>query len=264
MFEKYIEKNIFGSCYLKKDDNTELKYIKASFFIKNAKNICVLTGAGISTNIGIPDFRSKNGLYEKAPEGILSFSNLAKNPLEVYDFLYDYYQMIGKEPSKSHKLIASLEDMDKNITVITQNIDRLHHKAGSKDVIEFHGNLEKAHCIVCHQEYDVTHVLNGNIHKQDFHYKCHCGGLIKPNITLFGEDISELTFAEKEIIKADLVIIIGTSLQVEPFSSLPYKAPLETPFIIINRDKTFLDESNMSLVFNDDCDEVLEKIFELL
>lgn len=236
------------------------RYKQCASYIESAKNICILTGAGISTNIGIPDFRSKAGWYSKEPENILSFSNFMKNPKEVYGFLYRYYKLTDVEPSTSHKLIAKLEHLDKNISVITQNIERLHQKSGSTNVIEFHGSLHEASCIMCGKEYSSETVLNDNIYNLDFNYKCSCGGYIKPNITLFEEDIDELTFAKDEVGKADLVIIIGTSMQVEPFASLPFYAPLQTPFIIINKEATCLDDNNMSVVINEDCDETLEKI----
>lgn len=240
------------------------RYEQCASYIKDAKNIYVLTGAGISTNIGIPDFRSKTGWYSKEPEDILSFNNFVKNPKEVYSFLYRYYKLLDVEPSITHKLIANLELLDKNVTIITQNIDGLHQKANSSDVIEFHGNLREAGCIICGKDYPIEYVLNEKIYDDNFNYKCSCGGLIKPYITLFGEDICEYTFAKEEISKADVVIIIGTSMQVEPFASLPFFAPLQTPFIIINRDATYLDNNNMSIVINEDCDKALMKIFSYI
>lgn len=258
-YDKYIKQVENGSFYIENVSEKE-KYKQCAYFIKEAKNICILTGAGMSTNIGIPDFRSKTGWYSKEPGDILSFTNFMKNPKEVYRFLYRYYKLIGVEPSISHKIIADLEKMDKNITVITQNIDKLHHKAGSTDVIEYHGGLDVANCIICGKEHDIERVLNDSIDKESFNYKCECGGYIKPNITLFEEDILEASFAKKEVSRADLVIIIGTSMQVSPFCELPFSAPLDTPFIIINRDATFLDDNRMSVVINDDCDKVLKKI----
>lgn len=260
MYTKYIKQTKGDNFYIEQTNNIEEKYVQSAYFIKNAKNICVLTGAGISTNTGIPDFRSKNGWYNKEPEDILSFDNFIKDPKEVYAFLYKYFKLINVEPSKSHKILAELEDMKKNIAIITQNIDKLHHKAGSTDIIEFHGGLDKAECILCNKEYDITRVLNENIYNEDFNYRCSCGGYIKPNITLFEEDIKELTFAKKEISRADLVIVIGTSLQVAPFSTLPLDAQLDVPIIIINKDKTHLDDMNMAITINEDCDAALVNI----
>lgn len=260
-FEKYIKKVNDCSFYVENVHKEDV-YKQCAYFIRESKNICVLTGAGISTNIGIPDFRSKNGWYSKAPEDILSIENLMKNPKEVYRFLYKYYKLIDKEPSLSHKLIANLDKMDKNITVITQNIDKLHKKAGSTDIIEYHGGLDRANCILCNKEYPIESILNENIDEDNFRYNCNCGGIIKPNITLFGEAITELSFAEKEISRADLVIIIGTSLQVAPFSDLPLKAPLDAPFIIINKGATYLDDNRMSISIEEDCDEALKNIFK--
>ena len=263
-FGKYIKDIGNGSFYIENLSNIEEKYKQCAYFIENAKNICVLTGAGISTNAGIPDFRSKNGWYSKDPEDILSFNNFIRNPKEVYNFLYKYYKLIDVEPSISHKLISKLENIDKNVTIITQNIDKLHHKSGSTDIIEYHGGLDRANCVICNKEYSIESVLNEDISKDNFDYKCKCGGYIKPNITLFGEDILEDSFAKKEVSKADLVIIIGTSLQVSPFCTLPYHAPLDTPFIIINKEPTYLDDNRMSIPMYGDCDLIMKEIFKIL
>lgn len=168
-YDKYIKRIENGSFYIENVSEKE-KYEQCRYFIKEAKNICVLTGAGMSTNAGIPDFRSKNGWYSKEPEDILSFTNFIRNPKEVYSFLYRYYKLIDVEPSNAHKLIAKLEDTNKNITIITQNIDKLHQKSGSTDVIEYHGGLDRANCIVCGKEYDIEKVLNDNIYDKDFDY----------------------------------------------------------------------------------------------
>lgn len=263
IFDKYIKRVNDYSFYVEQVEGEEA-YNQCAYFIGKAKNICILTGAGISTNTGIPDFRSKNGWYSKEPEDILSFSNLMKNPKEVYRFLYKYYKLIDVEPSMSHKLISELESKGKNVVVVTQNIDKLHQKSGSTDVIEYHGGLDRAYCVLCNKEYAIESVLNENIDKDDFRYKCECGGIIKPNITLFGEDILESSFAKKEISKADLVIVIGTSLQVSPFCELPLDAPVEAPFIIINKNATYLDDNRMSISIKEDCDEALKNIFKNL
>lgn len=263
-YNKYIKNIGNGSFYIESLSDTNEKYKQCAYFIKEAKNICVLTGAGISTNVGIPDFRSKNGWYSKDSEDILSFNNFIKNPKEVYSFLYRYYKLIDVEPSISHKLISSLENMDKNVTIITQNIDKLHQKSGSTDIIEYHGGLDRANCVMCNKEYDIKSVLNENINKDNFNYKCECGGYIKPNITLFEEDILEDSFAQKEISKADLVIIIGTSLQVSPFCTLPFYAHIDTPFIIINKNPTYLDDNRMSIPIHGDCDLIMTNIFKAL
>ena len=263
MFSKYINKISDYSFYVENLNSLEDKYKQCSYFIKEAKNICFLTGAGISTSCGIPDFRSKNGWYSKSPENILSFNNFLKNPYEVYEFLYKYYKLIDVEPSKSHNLIFELEKLGKNVTVITQNVDMLHSKSGSKNVIEFHGSFSSSNCIYCNKEYVTEWVLRENTVSRDKMVKCNCGGLIKPNITLFGESINEISYAEREISKADLVIVVGTSLQVSPFNQLPFKAPLECPFIVINKTATYLDGDRMSVVINENCDTVLENIIKI-
>lgn len=265
LYEDYVKTVNGGSYFIPTKGSSKKELIDMSaYFIKEAKNICILTGAGISTNIGIPDFRSKEGWYSKNPSDILSFDNFMKNPKEVYSFLYRYLKLIDVEPSITHKLIANLESKGKTVSVLTQNIDMLHSKAGSTDIIEFHGSFEKANCVCCNKCYPIDYVLNDSINNDDFNYKCSCGGCIKPNILLFGEDIVELTFAQRDVSKADLILIIGTSMCVAPFCELSLLAPLETPFILINNSATYLDDNRMSVVLRGDCDTLMTILFEKL
>lgn len=264
MFDKYIKKYGDYSYYIENLDSVDKKYEQCAYLINNAKNITFLTGAGISTSCGIPDFRSKNGWYSKSPEDILSFNNFVKNPIEVYNFLYKYYNLIDVEPSYSHFFISWLESIGKNVSVVTQNVDMLHSKAGSSDVIEYHGSFESSNCIICNKEYSIESVLREYNSDSDKIYKCNCGGLIKPNIVLFGESINEMTTSESVLFNSDLVVVVGTSLQVEPFSQLPLKAPLDCPYIIINKTPTYLDDNRMSVVLNGDCDSLFKCIKKFL
>lgn len=256
---KYIDKGIMTVPYIKKLDGEEI-YEQAKYFLKEAKHIVFLTGAGISTNANIPDFRSKQGWYSKSPEDILSRDNFFKNPREVCDFLYKYYNLIDVDPTLSHNIIADLENKGKNVTVITQNVDMLHKKSKSSNVFEFHGSFNKAHCYRCKKDYPITDILNENVSNKDFSVKCECRGYIKPDIVLFGEDIKYREESMAAVRKADLLIIVGTSLSVQPFASLPSYAPMGTPYIIINNSPTYLDDNRMSVVLNGDCDEILSKI----
>ena len=256
---KYINLGgAYSSPFVYNFEDVEDKYKQCAYLIDKAKNIVFLTGAGISTNAGIPDFRGKEGWYNRKPEYILSMDNFLANPKEVYKFLYTYLKTIrSRKPTKTHNIIKALDD-EKNVNIITQNIDNLH--IGS-NIIHFHGDLEKAHCIKCNKEYSIDYILNDNI---DSFNRCECGGLIKPNIILYDENIDKGNLLNsKEICKkADLIIIIGTSLVVQPFASLQLEAPLETPFIILNKTATYLDDNNMSIVINENCDKSLGEIYK--
>ena len=253
------------------NENSRIPYVKklsddklleqCRYFINEAENIVFLTGAGISTNSGIPDFRSKNGWYSKSPEDILSRSNFFRKPKEVCEFLYRYYNLIDVSPTISHKIIAELGNR-KNVSVITQNVDMLHTKAGSKNVIELHGSFKGATCYKCKKKYNIEKVLNEDVLTDNFKVQCSCRGYIKPDIVLFGEDVYDLKKAIGTMKKADLVIIIGTGLQVNPFAALPTYCKMDTPYIIINKEATTLDDNRMSVVVHGDCDDILKKIME--
>lgn len=253
------------------NENSRIPYVKklsddklleqCRYFINEAENIVFLTGAGISTNSGIPDFRSKNGWYSKSPKDILSRSNFFRKPKEVCEFLYRYYNLIDVSPTISHKIIAELGNR-KNVSVITQNVDMLHTKAGSKNVIELHGSFKGATCYKCKKKYNIEKVLNEDVLTDNFKVQCSCRGYIKPDIVLFGEDVYDLKKAIGTMKKADLVIIIGTGLQVNPFAALPTYCKMDTPYIIINKEATTLDDNRMSVVVHGDCDDILKKIME--
>ena len=190
-------------------------------FIDKSKNIVVFTGAGIScpppTNI--PDFRSANGLYSEKygnvkPEEIISHSFFMKNPDMFYEFYGSKMVYRNAKYNKAHKYFASLES-NHNVVVITQNIDGLHQMAGSSKVIELHGSVHRNYCMRCHKFYslddiDVLHTPY-----------CECGGIIKPDVVLYEEPLNEEAIEEaiNAIIKADLMIIVGTSLSVYPAAS---------------------------------------------
>lgn len=233
---------------------------QCAYFINKAKTIVVLSGAGISTSRGIPDFRSKFGWYSKAPQQILSLTNLYSNTKEVLNFLNKYYSMINVEPSFSHKFLYELEEQGKQVSIITQNVDLGHTEAGNTDIIEFHGSFKKAICNDCGREYNISKVLNDNINDDEFDFKCTCGGIIRPDIVLFGEAVRREEEAIKKIKEADLLIVIGTSMVVQPFASLPSKAKPNTPIIVINNSSTYLDEDRMAVIVKENCDDVLLKI----
>lgn len=212
-------------------------------FLKDSKHAIVLTGAGVSTDSGIPDFRGQNGLYSKYnADKVFDINYFLKDPTYFYNFAKEeILKMAIAEPSITHYMLAKLEKEGLIKAIITQNIDLLHQKAGSRNVIELHGNISKAHCIKCNKEYDFIEILKSpqNI------FKCiTCGGLIKPDIVFFGESLpeNELKKAFYLANSCDLIIVMGSSLVVQPAASLPvYAVNNGAKFLIINKGTTALD-----------------------
>lgn len=228
--------------------------------INNSKNITVLTGAGISTLSGIPDFRGSQGVYTKFDGNKLFDLNYFKqNPTYFYENSKEFiYNIDNKKPNIVHTVLAKFENQGKIKAIITQNIDLLHQKAGSKNVIEIHGSPEKHYCLECEKKFSFgeikKQVLNNKIPK------CECGGIIKPKITFFGEmlDSDALNKSINCSMNSDLFIVLGSSLIVQPAAALPsYALRHNAKLIIINKDKTMYD--NQALKF-----ENLEKVFEYL
>lgn len=214
--------------------------------IKNAKRIVLMTGAGFSVASNIPDFRSANGLYQETsdvikPEEILSHHFFISHPDLFYKFYFDKMLYPSALPNPGHIFWANLEQTGKNITIITQNIDGLHQLAGSKKVIELHGSVHRNHCMKCHTFYSMLD-LEANIDNSI--PRCpKCGGIIKPDVVLYEEglDSQAIDDALKAISSADLLIISGTSLLVNPAASLPYYYR-GTNMVIVNLSTTPLDK----------------------
>ena len=230
-------------------------------WVKESKRIVFFGGAGVSTESGIPDFRSVDGLYNQKysypPEMILSHSFFLNNPTEFYRFYRDKILIDGVEPNITHKKLAELEAAGKLTAVVTQNIDGLHQRAGSRNVQEVHGSTLRNYCMKCHEKYPADFIFKaeGPIPKCP-----KCGGMVRPDVTLYGEGLPQTAWIESKrlVFRADCLIIGGTSLAVQPAASLAYDFSGEN-LIIINRDKTFADR-NAKLVFHDNITEVLDSI----
>lgn len=186
-----------------------------------SKRAVFFGGAGVSTESGIPDFRSQDGLYKQKykypPETILSHTFFVKHTPEFYEFYREKMLCLDAQPNKAHQKLAEWEKSGKLSAVITQNIDGLHQKAGSSNVLELHGSIWRNFCTRCGAPYSVYDILNSS---QVPH--CHCGGIIKPDVVLYEESLNEniLNRSIEEIRTADLLIIGGTSLNVYPAAGL--------------------------------------------
>ena len=189
--------------------------------IDNYENLVFFGGAGVSTESGIPDFRSVDGLYHQQydypPETILSHTFFMKHPEEFFQFYSKKMLYEGAEPNEAHKKLAALERAGKLKAVITQNIDNLHQMAGSKNVNELHGSVYRNYCMKCGRFYGFD-----TMKKAQGVPRCQCGGIIKPDVVLYEEglDMDTLQGAVRAIERADVLIIGGTSLSVYPAASL--------------------------------------------
>lgn len=235
------------------------KIFKFKKIIEESDNIVFFGGAGVSTESGIPDFRSKDGLYNQKykypPELILSHTFFVGNTEEFYKFYKDKMNCLKYEPNITHLKLAELEKQGKLKAVVTQNIDGLHQKAGSKTVYELHGSVHRNYCMKCKKFYDAEYVFNSeNIPT------CECGGIIKPDVVLYEEGLDDDTVenAIYAIANADVLIVAGTSLTVYPASGL-IKYYKGNKLVLINRDETSFDK-RANLVINESLGKVFEEI----
>lgn len=227
--------------------------------IEKSDNIVFFGGAGVSTESGIPDFRSKDGLYNQKynypPETILSHTFFVKNTEEFFKFYKDKMNALNYSPNVTHFKLAELENQGKLKAVVTQNIDGLHQKAGSKNVYELHGSIMRNYCMKCGKFYYAEKVF-----KFEGVPKCECGGIIKPDVVLYEEGLNQeiLTKSINVIANADVLIVAGTSLTVQPASSLInyYRG---NNLILINRDTTPFD-NYANLVINESLGKVFKEI----
>ena len=223
-------------------------------WIKESNNIVFFGGAGVSTASGIKDFRSKDGLYHMKykypPEEILSHHFFMEHNDEFYKFYLDKLNCLDKKPNICHKYLNKLENTGKLKAIITQNIDGLHEKAGSKNIYNLHGTIYENECMKCHKKYSEEDIF---LHHKT---KCNCSGLIKPNVVLYEEPLNDeiVNGAINAIRNADLLLVVGTSLTVYPASSF-IQFFHGKHLVIINRDTTHMDY-NADLVIHDDIKEV--------
>ncbi|MBT8042091.1 MAG: NAD-dependent deacylase [Kiritimatiellales bacterium] len=226
-------------------------------WIKSARTIVALTGAGISTASGIPDFRSASGIYsDEHNVNVFDLDAFRRDPSIFYNFARDFYpQVRDAQPNAAHRALAGW----KHVTVVTQNVDDYHQRAGSSPVYCVHGNHIRSTCQSCGGQVETEALFpvveSGGIPE------CNCGGVYKPNITFFGEMLPEYDWQQsvQAMCDADLVLVLGTSLVVYPAASLPDYRPRNAKLAIINRDPTPLDR-DAQLVIHDDLCAVMDAL----
>ena len=232
---------------------------KLKSWIKECDHIVFFGGAGVSTESGIPDFRSRDGLYNQKydypPEVILSHSFFVKKPSEFYRFYRDKMIVSGAKPNSAHKALAELEKRNKLKAVITQNIDGLHRAAGSNVVLELHGCIYRNYCTKCGRAYGIEAIQTDEAVPH-----CDCGGIIKPDVVLYEEPLdSYITdMAMAYVQAADMLIVGGTSLSVYPAASI-VNYYMKDKLVLINKDPTPMDAKADLLI-----SAPIGKVFEAL
>lgn len=229
--------------------------------IDTSNNIVFFGGAGVSTESGIPDFRSENGIFESlrkygdTPENLVSHSYYLDHTEEFFNYYKDTLVFDEAMPNPAHTALAKLEKAGKLRAVITQNIDGLHQKAGSKNVMELHGSIHRNYCQICGKQYGLNHIL-----ESDGIPRCECGGVVKPDVVLYEEPLNNtiMNFSIDYISRAETLIIGGTSLVVYPAAGLINYFNGKN-LVLINKSETPYDNL-ASLVINDAIGEVFSQI----
>ena len=237
-------------------------YEEVKQIIAESENIVFFGGAGVSTESNIPDFRSQSGIYSKKTypyraETMISADFFYEHPEAFYDFYFHEMVYPQAQPNAAHRGLAKLEEMGKLKAVITQNIDGLHQKAGSKHVLELHGSIHRNRCQRCHTSYSLADMLK----QQEGIPRCpHCNGIIKPEVVLYGEslDMQVMEEAVSCIAQADVMIVGGTSLVVYPAAGLLQYFRGRT-LVLINKEATAMDQ-RADIVIHDPIGKVFEEL----
>ena len=240
-------------------------YKRAAEIIKKSKHLIALTGAGISVESGIPDFRSACGLWQKYdPMEYAHIDAFRRNPAKIWQMIFELIDLTRNAPSNpAHKALVTLEKMNILKAIITQNIYNLHQSAGSRNVIEFHGNACVLECLNCGSSYDASEFeLKGNVPR------CReCDEMLKPSVIFFGEAIPPhaLDESERQASMADAILVIGTSAVVYPASSIPYMVKANgSPVIEMNMETTGLTNSITDVFIQGPAGTTLPKLLEFL
>lgn len=229
--------------------------------VRGAARVAVLTGAGVSTASGIPDFRSASGLYaDPRNANVFDIDAFDADPAGYYAFARTFYPMVwNAQPNAAHRVLARWEQAGRAVEIATQNIDDLHQRAGSRRVYAVHGDFARSTCRRCGHGV-VTRSLAGQVAAGEVP-RCACGGVYKPDITFFGERLPAAAWQEAvgAMARADLVLVLGTSLAVQPAAALPSYRRTSAAVVVVNRDPTWLD-AEADLVFSDPVEEVLAAV----
>ncbi|MED4073468.1 NAD-dependent protein deacylase [Priestia endophytica] len=216
---------------------------KVQELVKQSGTITFFTGAGMSTESGLPDFRSSNGLYKQNMNftDIVSLDFYEKDPVLFWTLFKDIFRirmLHNYVPNKGYHYISKLQEKGKHIRVITQNIDGLHYDSGHEPIYEIHGTIKKAHCRSCYREYDLEY-----LNEHDCPRCKECGEILKPNVVLFGDPIQQFEEAVRDALHSDLFFVLGSSLEVGPVNQIPLivKEHTDAKLIIINREETRFD-----------------------
>ena len=230
-------------------------------WVAESSNIVFFGGAGVSTESGIPDFRSVDGLYsqkfEYSPEEIISHSFYERKPEYFFRFYREKMLPLGFEPNITHKVLARWEEEGKLQAVVTQNIDGLHQKAGSKRVYELHGSVLRNYCVRCGKFYPAEFIKNS-----EGVPRCTCGGIVKPDVVLYEESLDQTTIEKSvmAIANADMLIVAGTSLTVYPAAGV-IRYYQGNRLVLINRDQTPYDNI-ADLVLHESLGQVFSRLLD--
>ncbi|NOS86710.1 MAG: NAD-dependent deacylase [Ignavibacteria bacterium] len=231
--------------------------------LKDAENVAVLTGAGVSAESGVPTFRDPGGIWEKfRPEQLANFEAFMNDP----DFVWSWYQhrreiMREVKPNKGHIALAEMEQVFPKFGLITQNIDNLHFRAGSKKIIELHGNIERNFCMKCRTFYEEIDLSEKKV------LKCEkCGGLIRPDVVWFGEmlPMNELRIAEESAANADVFFTIGTSAEVYPAAMLPIIAKRAGAYVVEINTKPTAISAELDEILTGKSGEILAELITVM
>ena len=226
---------------------TETAINNAAELFRNARHVVVLTGAGISTPSGIPDFRSEGtGLWSRdEPLEVASLSTFRTHPEKFFNWFRPLAELIFHAlPNPAHEALTDLENTDRKVSIITQNIDGLHQKAGAKRVIEMHGTLNSLTCTNCFKKFDAQDYLKQFVEYGTIPLCTNCNGVLKPDVILFGEQLPQAAWfeAQNAARQCDLMVVAGTSLEVLPVASLPVQVvDRGTHLIVINDTATYIN-----------------------